>query len=256
MVKSLGIGIGLKTNLSLFGPSYEAESLALFARMTSQPDAFYKGVYNDLIGGMIDDGTWTTQDAFYFFSGNDSQASLLNWVDSNTASIVNAPAFVAHRGFTGNGTTSYIDTGLVASTLTKFLQDSANLSAWTTTEVNTGPVAGLVSGSNLQLYPRNSGLQNARINNGTSRTIAQASSIGLATINRSGAAASQHRRNGVQISTFADARTASAITFLHNSTVFGAMQVAVGAIGGSLTDAQELNRYNRINTALQAIGAA
>jgi hypothetical protein len=74
---------------------------------------------NTLLTSMKADGVWAKLDVFYVFAQDGSaQFGTLNWKNpnANQAALVNAPAFVSNGGFTGNGTSSYIDTNFNPAT--------------------------------------------------------------------------------------------------------------------------------------------
>lgn len=106
-----GSGLGLDITLGS-RPAYEPEALALFARMTTPPDARRKGLINTLIAGLKHAGVWSRLDAFYMLAAHTAQAACLNWVaDAYNLTPVNNPAFEVDRGYTGNGLNAYLDTG-------------------------------------------------------------------------------------------------------------------------------------------------
>ncbi len=255
----LALGVQLGPRIS--GTSYTAEATALFARMTSQPDTTRKGHINTLIAALKTGNVWAKLDALYLFAAHDSQAGLLNWVStSHNATLVNAPSFVADRGFTGNGTSSYISSGTNASALTKFLQDSAHMSGWNRTETNAVvPIAGYIdaTGSTF-IYPRQAGNLSGRINDVTTLSVATATAIGLSAVNRSGATAKEIYRNGASVTTSATASAgapAGMLGFLTAALSFAPLQVSMGSIGGSLSAGEQLALYNAVAAYMTAVGA-
>lgn len=259
---SLGLGLGLSRSGGAPSPSYSAEATALFARMTSQPDATRKGHINTLIEALKTAGVWVKQDALYLMAAHDAQAARLNWIaDQYNLSAINSPSFTVDQGYTGDGSSSYLSPGIDPTGLTRFQRDSANFSGWCRSEVNaTLPLGGTAAGApNIQIYPRTSGLLNGRANDATSLTVAVASSVGLSAVNRSGATAKQIRRNGVEQASAATASLAvvsTSLYFLRNSSIHASIQIAYGSVGASLSDAEELARHNAVLAYLTAIGAA
>lgn len=94
--------------------SWTSQYNTVYDSWTNKPSAADSEKYNALIKSWIDDGVWAKKDVLYNFAihTNDDGEALKNWKNPGThdATLVNAPAFVAYEGFTGNGTTSYIDT--------------------------------------------------------------------------------------------------------------------------------------------------
>lgn len=97
-------------------PSFEAEAVTLWARMSPAPDAPFKLHSNTLIKALKDAGVWTKLDMLQVYAVPEAQYSLLDWVGSSrTASLVAAgsgPAFTADLGYRGTlSVADYIDTG-------------------------------------------------------------------------------------------------------------------------------------------------
>lgn len=119
----LSLGLSLTTPLP---PVIDPAAEALFARMTVQPDATRKKLINDAVVASKAAGLWNKLDALWLMAAHDAQAAGLNLISSNyTLSPVNSPTFTVDRGYQGNGTTSYLNTGINFSPLiTKASQDS------------------------------------------------------------------------------------------------------------------------------------
>jgi len=97
--------------------TYQPESLAMFARMEVQPDETRKQLIDGLIKNFKNASLWELgafwngMDAFWMFAAHDDQAALLNWIeDDHNCTEVNSPAFEVDKGYTGNGTSSYLNT--------------------------------------------------------------------------------------------------------------------------------------------------
>lgn len=118
------------------GETYIAEASALFARMTVQPDATRKGLIQDLISSLKDDGLWNKIDVFYVFAAHTEQASLLNWKSTSyNCTAYGTPTFTTDVGFTG-GSNKYLDTNFDLSTnATYFTLNSGSLYVYLQTVV-------------------------------------------------------------------------------------------------------------------------
>lgn len=97
---------------------YELEAKTLFRNMTSPPDSGMKRIINTLIKRLKGDGTWNLLDTFWVPAAHDQQGARLNWKNPGTYTLteVNSPAWTKHQGYTGNGTTSYLNTNWNPST--------------------------------------------------------------------------------------------------------------------------------------------
>jgi len=93
--------------------SLDPAAIALFARMTSQPTPTRMALINTMIVSLKGAGLWSTSDAIWVMAAADSQAMTLNWVQNlYNLTPVNSPTFVVDRGVSGDGSTSYLNTGL------------------------------------------------------------------------------------------------------------------------------------------------
>ncbi len=73
-------------------------------------------------------------DALYLMAVGGSQSARQNWIANNyNLSAISSPTFTVDRGFTGNGSTSYLDTGADRVALSEFTRDSASLGLWSMT---------------------------------------------------------------------------------------------------------------------------
>lgn len=139
----LGLGIGLDPTLGKQNPraGFEAETLSLLARFTTQPSAGRAQSINVLMKTWKDGGLFAKCDAFYMFRADDAQSSLLNWISTSyNLTAINSPTFVANSHYVGNGTTSYLDTGFNPTTAPspKMVQDSAHFGIWHLTDTDNG----------------------------------------------------------------------------------------------------------------------
>lgn len=93
-----------------------SQATTLIGRLTS-PATSEQQAANALVCGGIVDGWWALQDIFYKLAGSSSTNALLNWMSTSfTATATSAPAFAANVGYTGNGTSSWINTNYNPST--------------------------------------------------------------------------------------------------------------------------------------------
>ena len=87
---------------------------AVYDAMTNKPNATDAANQDTLVRDWIADGTWSDSDVLYNFAihTNSGGEALINWKNpgTNNATTVNAPTFTAYQGFTGNGTSSYVNT--------------------------------------------------------------------------------------------------------------------------------------------------
>jgi len=106
----------------------EPETVALLARMTTQPDAARITIINDTIKELKTSGLFDLADVIRFHAGANEQAVLLNWKkDSHNAVKVGTPTIHADRGIEGTRT-GYINSKFNAfSGGVNYSQDSATI---------------------------------------------------------------------------------------------------------------------------------
>lgn len=88
-----------------------------FIARTSGTSGTEQTAYQNLICGMVTDGTWTNFDALYLFATNSTASANLNLVSTSFGlTCVNAPTFTADRGYTGNAFNTSCDPSYTPST--------------------------------------------------------------------------------------------------------------------------------------------
>lgn len=253
--------------------SYDADAQAYFARLGTQPDATRKGHINTFIAGLKTDGLWTRFDVLWCPAAVDVETdALLNLKSSSfTLTRVNSPTFTASRGFAGNGSTSYLDTGWDGGTNgSQFSQNSAHAAVYvnaTASDVEDsnrlvfGGLAG-VGGTTVGTWRTGGSLGN-RINNSTNTSYGSTIStrLGLTTLVRTGSTATEAYRNSTSIGTGTPTSGSPATMDFTIGGVNGGTtsptdeRVAFASLGASFNSTQMSNLYSRLNTFLTAIGA-
>jgi hypothetical protein len=260
----LGISLASASRGAGAGTSYSAEATALFARMTSQPNATRKGLIDNLIASLKSAGIWAKLDVFYMRAAHDAQASLLNWTSSSfTTTLTNLTAgadFTVDRGWLTNGTTSFLDTTFNPRTNgVNYTQNSASFGA-RNLAVNDNASSGFGAFDGTQgmtIAPKNSANANLRVNNNTLANITCGSSANVFQVSRSASNAYDITINGTVTG------GAAASTNTPTSTIKeGAIQSAATRIvqlawlyaGGDLTQTEETNLRNACATFTTALG--
>ncbi len=101
---------------------------------------------NNLIVGLKVDGVFTKLDRLWLFAGENTVSALTDIVAGQLAKIVGEPAFVADDGYTGDGSTTFIDSNFNASTAPgpDFTLNSGSLFGWNNTLGGGGGAGGIV----------------------------------------------------------------------------------------------------------------
>lgn len=267
---SLSLSIGLSLGSPILsqgsGVAYEAEATALFARMTIQPDATRKGQINTLVLAMKTGGIWAKLDAFYVMAAHDAQAARQNWIaDLFNLTAVSSPSFTADRGFTGNGTTSYLSTSYDPALVGGHLKtNDHDFGIWLLARDILSAVD--IGNALLSINPRGlpDGVIGARSSSATSISAVTTGStgVGLTSVRRTASDQFGIYRNGALFENITGASTAltSSELFLLGRNNGGLVspstgQIAVAYGGAAFTDAELTSFHSAIQTYLQQVGA-
>lgn len=268
---TLGAGFGLPgSNGGGTAPFVftNAEAAAAVAAMTSPQTSARKTLIDNWFTAIKAASILTKLDSFQEYAAADSQAALVDWIlPSRIATLVNAPSFVADRGFTGNGTDQSITTNYTAGS-GSFLQDSSTIFAWSLTagqDASLSIYGGINTASTLAttlIAPRNASNQALyRMNRTTTSTVAGVTDgSGLFWARRDTSTTSQLGRNTTQLaantSVSSNSMPTGGMTALKVGTAFSARQVAVVGSAGYLNDTEIAALYNATLAYMQGVGAA
>jgi hypothetical protein len=256
---SMGAGFGHLGAGAGGGASLSAEAASFFARLATQPSAARKTQYDTLIKALVAAGVWTKLDVLYVFAAVDQATALTNLVQATYGgTAAGSPTFTVDQGFTG-ASTKYIDSGFNPTTAVspKYVQDNASIFAWgNLVTASSGPLAGVVSGTSIQLYGRNTDDKNYYlINSGTLGPV-NSDGSGFWTGVRTASNAIQSYRNGVSVATATTASVTvvnSTITFMRNNATYYPALEYCGGFGQSLSSGNALALYNALHTYMQAV---
>jgi hypothetical protein len=241
-----------------------SEAGALVARFTVQPTNARKALIDNLVGSLKTAGVWTKLDALHVLAAHDAQAARQNWVaDAYNLTAVAAPTFTTDRGYQGDGSSSYLDTGFNPTTAVtpQFVQNSGHLSVWSRTSGAAAPVD--MGNGNSIILTRQTTTDNfaRRVNASSSDGTVVADGSGHFLVSRPNSTSSTGYRNAATQGSGSVASAApdnAAFRVLGRSTTvsFSSRQIAMSSIGASLTSGEVTGFYNALNTYMQAVGAA
>lgn len=262
-------GLRLPVTGGSAGPSYDADAAAYFAAMTVQPDATRKGLINTLIVAGKANGWWLPLDWFVPIAAHDAQAGRLNArAPAKSLVAVNSPTFTTDRGYSGDGTSSYLGFGEAFGVSgSQYIQDNASFGAYCNQQngaAGSSPHVGQTSGTAVvQMFANNSTVTGSvRINDVTSSAISQgtATRLGHRALVRSVSTEKRAFMNGGAAQVFVV--TSAALQATENrllsqgtSNSFSADRLAATFVGRALTDAQVASLHTDLVTYLTAIGA-
>ena len=117
---------------NIVGFAYDSAYQAVLDYATTQgytlPSDEQKLLQNQLLIDLKDSGVWNKLDTFAnFATDGSSNFALIDWKRVSLLTAVNSPTFTTNEGFTGNGTSSYIDTNFNPSTQsTNYITNNAS----------------------------------------------------------------------------------------------------------------------------------
>jgi hypothetical protein len=267
------------TSYARRSPVYDDASSRLFGAIIGgggQVSDARRAVIDIAIRRLKNTALWDKLDVLHLYAASDSVSALINWVNPGTynGGVVNAPTFTADQGYTGNGTTSYVDTTFdaAAATAPKYAQNSASFSVWSLSSGQTAGagIGGGGSGGTDQMVTMNtrsgSDLATLRINSPihvAADSFANTDGSGLFTAVRRGATSVEMYRNGASIGT-GTTSSAGGLTALPTEP-FGVgranvlasytnRQFAAFAVGSELSTAETQHLYNALFNYLRALG--
>lgn len=80
------------------------------SQLTVKPSISYTNAVNKLIRQLVIDNNWNSLDRFWIFATEQKQHAQICIKSLSSLTEVSSPSWVANRGYTGNGTTSYLNT--------------------------------------------------------------------------------------------------------------------------------------------------
>jgi hypothetical protein len=262
----MGLALGMGPGSLPARPSpYAIETrrvLDRWAALGVPASAARAAVLDTFVRAMKTGGVWAKLDALYLLAAHARAAARVNLVSPGTyyAAEVDAAnlSFTTDRGFTGNGTSSYLQTNFDPTTATfKFLRDNASLTIWSLTNSDGGSVD-IGSGTATRVLARSGGNLVTRANSSTSGSTTVGDSLGLIGWSRDAADHYDNLKGASVIGSPVLASTgisAAAMRVCAGGTSFSTRQMALAAIGGEV--ASVLTAYNAAALAyMQAVGAS
>jgi hypothetical protein len=226
-----------------------------------------------LVGSMLDalydSGAWGNLDFLWFFGMENPAAALVDLIRGQAATPVAAPLFTAGQGYTFNGTTQYLNTGVNASTAKTMLyaQNDASMGVFIVTAPTAtgGAEIGNDNGGNSSLGVRYGAANSLTAINQTTNNGAIAHNskwLGTFHLQRTGSAAYALEANGLQSGTGTDTSTAIPNnSFLIGASptagvagIFSTAQVGAAWVGKSMTAAQIQSMSAALRSAFAGLG--
>lgn len=241
----------------------EAEASRIVNRMTVLPTQARRGLITAFIGALINADVWDRMDGLYLMAAHDEQAAKLNWrgVGAQDLVNVNGCVFDPNKGLQGDGSTSYLTTGLAGNAADNYKRDSAFAAIWSLSNSGNNAWHDMSGAGGMYINSQAAtGSVAVRCNNSSASSVAApvATSTGLTAINRNSATEFDLWRDDVLLGTPTNASEAvsSAVFWIgRNATNYSGRKFALAAIGGGLTPAQYAAFYAAARAYLVAVGA-
>jgi hypothetical protein len=243
---------------------YSAEAQQFFDRITD-PGTTRKGHYATLIDAIVTAGVWAKLDCLWILAADIAGNAHVNLKAATfTLTLQSTPTFETDRGYTGNGTSTWLKTGYTPSTAGGVLTlNSASFGIWFRTDpAGANWLGGDQGTANQFRLNRNKTLERlaGSINDtGQVEKTTVPSATGLLAINRSASTAIQLYMNGSSVATDTDVSTALCARELMLGQVPGAggavNQLSAAFIGGSLDATENAAVNTNLATYMTAVGA-
>ena len=196
------------------------------------------------------------------------ESACLNWISSSyNLTRVASPTFNADFGFTGDGTTTYLKTGINPRLGGfKYIQNSAMLAVYSRTsgKIAGATVASIQTTGHTSLYPRYTDDKSYfKINGGAELNVANIDGSGLYTIIRDSSTTVKYYKDKTKTdkTSTSDALPPEIPIIAGNDSgtftaTFGAKQVSLFALGEKLSPAEQGLFYDiMVDGYLQSVGA-
>lgn len=246
-----------QNNASPFDPA----ALAIINAMSPTPNGARQTLINSTVVSLKGANLWTKFALLYVTAAAAQQPATINWVSPSTATLtaVNSPTFTTDRGFTGDGTTSYLDSGMAQNALSPYAQDAAHLGTWALTAGTINKRAIGLNGSTINQIINNAAAgSSTNVNGGSFVIIVDAINTGYIVATRRSSAAIFAYRNGGTETTGAAisvALVANTASVLRGNSIFSDAQIALAHWGDQLSATDVSNLYTIMQTYLHAVGA-
>lgn len=246
---------------------HHAEAIALIAAMATPPSSGRQQAITTCIGSLKAAGVWSKLDLLYVLAAADSQAAGLNWLNPSTfaLSAVSSPTFTTDRGYTGNGTSSYLDTGWdIATNGVTATLNSAHIGAYcfgtgslVVNDFTTGTAVNNVCAIRTMSGTNGGGKVNSTSIINTS-ALARVAPFHMLVARRD-AVTTLMFTNGAPDASASIASTSLSSSdlnfFRSNTTGFSDRSISAGHIGGGLSDADAAALYSALHAYMVSVGA-
>jgi hypothetical protein len=198
---------------------------------------------------------WDKLDTFgVYATDGDSNFALIDWKRLTTFTAVNSPTFTTNQGFTGNGSSAWINLNYNGSTQgVNYKPDSAHQMVWQRSLGTINAQATSNTGSIRSKIQRGSS-QNNGINSGNSASGNVASLAGFIMYSRNSSTAWNQYNNANSVATSSQVRNQNGgpAANLRDNSIFGDCQTSIQSLGADLSSLAS-TYYTILNTYLTSL---
>jgi hypothetical protein len=255
----IGVGIGRQRFASGGGGGFDADYQAVLDYATTQgytlPSSGQQILQNQLVVDLKNGGIWSKLDTFgVFATDGDSDFALIDWIRLSDYTAINSPTFTTNEGFTGDGTSSYIDLNYNGSiNRVNYADDSAHMSVWAKTIGILNSIASSDLGQARSSLDKRATVVNG-INSSVNSTGTLASSVGFIMFSRYSSSNFNQYNNALLRANALQVRNTSGggAVLLRTTGGFSDSEISFVSLGSDLT-AEALSYYNALNTYITSI---
>lgn len=248
------------------GSSADTDAKAYLDAYAPNSSATFKAALNNFVTGLKSDGLWAGLD--WLCVPADTSAGFLRNLRNlaKAASAINLPAYTAYRGFTGDGSSSYIDLNEPWSADgNNLVRDSGLEGIYINGQTSTANVAIMGNAGTTRRHliqaRAGTGSTTVQLNSGTAAVFETnpTTKIGHKTVVRADASSLRTFVNGAFVSNPASTSTSTIGmdngAVLRSTTSYSPDRAALFYSGSAITDSQVTALNARVTTFLTAIGA-
>lgn len=252
-------------------PGWSVEALTYYNLLTDPPDNETFQHIADFIDGLVTDGIYSKIDEMWLFAMNTEGNALKGMKGYKNCIAVNNPTFTAYKGFTGNGSSSYLNTNFnLRNDGISFTQNSASFGLYNRTQMSTASTTRAEGGSYtttstnvtvIRTYFTTS-VATALVNSsGSGNAISITNSQGFFIATRTGSTYYAYKNGSGTSGTDTSQLPANNNLFLlclnANGSPFrySTAELAFAFVGGYLNGTEVSNFTTRLETLLDALGA-
>ena len=250
-------------SLSVLGGStpLDSDAAAYLARMSTPASGVQKAWTNTFFQDLKDAGVYSKLGLLYI-PAQDQQAACLNLISTTgTLTPINAPTFTAFRGWSGDGATAYLTTGVQINQIPLWGQADAGFGGYFTEADPSSTTEGRIWGRSTSVGVFRLGKTEARLNgNSATSFVSPPTTRGMWSASRVNSTGQRVFINGVLNAVGASSSTTE-LTFtaflLRISGLYAtsAYRLGIAWAGAALSDTEQADMYTICTDLLTAIGA-